>query len=52
MTPLHIALDKNCMDIAKMLIEKGADINSKEKVLDFSIISSFRRSLFFYIDQV
>ena len=45
MTPLHVALDNNCLDIAKMLIEKGADIDAKNNVLDISIISLFRKCL-------
>ena len=52
MTPLHVAVEKNFLKIAKTLIEKGADIDAKDKVLDISIFSSLRRSLFFYIDQV
>ena len=32
MTPLHFAAEKNSLEVARLLIEHGADVNAKDSV--------------------
>ena len=37
-TPLHYASQKNAIDVARLLIEKGADINAKGRIYQITFI--------------
>lgn len=45
MTPLHMAAESNCFEIAELLIRSGADVNAVERVVSSALIQMYDNAL-------